>query len=223
VNSIPPVLNTPTTNLSSTLKPYNNPVYGVSIQYPANWKLEEGNKFIFGNGVTNVATFIPPGGVTGTRNYHTFVGISIESSNGTSLADYLNYTITQYARLPGFNKTLSDTNGVLAGSPAYILEYSYVLPGYPINVLEIGTIMGDKVYYISFAAEPQTYSLYLPTVYTMIKSLDLSVQKPPQNNLVPPLNPPQNNLVPPLNPPQNNLVPPQGPGGGPGSTGSIPR
>jgi plastocyanin len=218
VNPIPPFLRSPNANLSSNLKPYNNPVYGISIQYPPNWKVEEGDKFLFGSGVTNVATFIPPGGVSGSKNYHEFVGISIEPSNGTTLADYLNYTINQYAHLPGFNKTLSDTNAVLAGTPAYLLEYSYVLPGYPINVLEVGTIIGDKVYYVSYAADAPTYSLYLPTVYMMIKSLSLSAQNPLQNNLSPPPSPPNNNLSPPLSPPNNNL----GPAGGPGAAGSIP-
>ena len=197
----------------NTSKTYNNPLYGINIQYPSSWKVEEGDNFLFGSHVSNVATFIPPGGASGPRSYHTYVAISIESNNSSSLADYLKYTLNQYAGLPAFNMTESNTNAILAGNPAYLLGYSYLSSGLPTKVIEVGTLIGDKAYFISYATDPQTYSSYLPAVYTMIKSLGLNVKNtlnPPQNTL----NPPQNTL----NPPQNNV-----PAGGAGASGSIPK
>jgi hypothetical protein len=35
-------------------KSYNNVLYGVNIQYPSSWRVEEGDNFLFGSAVTNV-------------------------------------------------------------------------------------------------------------------------------------------------------------------------
>lgn len=102
--------------------------------------------------------------MTGSRDYHTYAAISIEPSNRTSLAGYLNSVINQYSRLPGFSETVSNIGAILAGSPAYILQYSDIEPGYPVKAVEIGTMIGDKVHFISYTADPQTYSAYLPSI-----------------------------------------------------------
>lgn len=39
--------------------------------------------------------------------------------------------------------------------------------------MEVGTIIGDKVYYIQYIADAQKYSDYLPTLQKMIDSLTI--------------------------------------------------
>lgn len=148
--------------------------------------------------------------MTASRDYHTYAAISVEATNRTSLAGYLNHVIDQYSRIPRFSKTGSNNNAILAGSPAYILENSDLGPGYPVKAVEVGTIIGDKAYFISYVTDPKTYSVYLPSVYAMIKSLSISSGNTLQN----PVGPVQNNLSRSL----NNLPP-----GGPGAIGSIPK
>jgi hypothetical protein len=40
--------------------------------------------------------------------------------------------------------------------------------------MEIGTIIGDKVYYIKYIAEEEKYSNYLPTIQMMINSFEIT-------------------------------------------------
>ena len=40
--------------------------------------------------------------------------------------------------------------------------------------MEIGTIIGDKVYYIEYIAEEEKYSNYLPTIQMMINSFEIT-------------------------------------------------
>ena len=40
--------------------------------------------------------------------------------------------------------------------------------------MEIGTIIGDRIYYIDYIAEEKQYSNYLPTIQMMINSLEIN-------------------------------------------------
>ena len=44
--------------------------------------------------------------------------------------------------------------------------------------MEIGTIIGDKVYFIEYAAEEEQYSDYLPTLQKMMDSFRLDDTNP---------------------------------------------
>ena len=44
--------------------------------------------------------------------------------------------------------------------------------------MKIGTIIGNKVYYIEYIAEEKKYSNYLPTIQRMINSLQITEIKP---------------------------------------------
>ena len=65
-------------------------------------------------------------------------------------------------------------NAWLAGNPAYILLYKYSDPIAGIlQVMETGTIISGKGYYVQYFAESEKYSSYLPTMQTMIDSFTL--------------------------------------------------
>lgn len=164
----------PTTSSSMAFKQYNSSLYGMSIRYPLSWRVEEGDNFLFRSTITNVATFIPPNGVTGSREYHSYVAISIEPTNMTSLTKYFGYISNQNARLPSFINTGSSTSAFLVGKHAYIMTYDDQEPGFPVKTLEMGTLIGNKAYLVKYTSNPQTFSLYLPTVLLMIKSLSIN-------------------------------------------------
>ncbi len=65
-------------------------------------------------------------------------------------------------------------------SPAYMLKYIYrdMLFGKEIGI-DIGITTGDKVYVISYFAEPAKFPYYLPIMQKMIDSLEIhSSHKP---------------------------------------------
>ena len=77
-----------------------------------------------------------------------------------------------------FEPIESNTNSILAGNPAYKLVYTYTETwenknkddDIPLKVLEIGTIIRGKAYYIEYDAEPAVYDSYLPTIQMMVDS-----------------------------------------------------
>jgi hypothetical protein len=57
---------------------------------------------------------------------------------------------------------------MLSGRPAYSLVFT--TSDGRTQIKESGSIVGDKVYYISYTASPETYSTYLPYAENIIKS-----------------------------------------------------
>ena len=67
------------------------------------------------------------------------------------------------------------TNSTLAGKTAYTIIGTYDLPSSGLQkLMEIGTIIGDKVYSLQYIADAPKYSEYLPAVQNMIHSLAIN-------------------------------------------------
>jgi S1-C subfamily serine protease len=157
------------------LPSFENNSYGIKIQYPANWTKDE-EDLDPTDPITNIVTFSSPFG-NRLDQYSENFGISIENLTDT------NMTLEEYADslIANYNETLTDfkliesnTNGTLGGSnPAYRLVYSDREDDTSYKTMEVGTIIGDKVYFIEYIAEEENYSDYLPIVYTMADSLEI--------------------------------------------------
>ena len=82
-----------------------------------------------------------------------------------TLEEYASSLITdQNETLTDFNLIESNTNSTLAGKPAYKLVYTDREDDTNFKTMEIGTIIGDRIYFIEYIAEEDKYSNYLPTV-----------------------------------------------------------
>ena len=146
------------------------------MQYPSNWLKG------LGNSSTNdryefVAAFFSPL-ESGSDSYQECVQIIIDNSSGldVNLAEYMieKIDLTRDSYM-NFDLLASTTiNAWLAGNPAYILLYKYSDPISGIlQVMETGTIISGKGYYVQYFAESEKYSSYLPTIQTMIDSFTL--------------------------------------------------
>ena len=66
-------------------------------------------------------------------------------------------------------------NGVtLVGFPAYKVIYSFTDQGENIKGLEMGTMVGNKVYFITYENSPSKFDSDFPTVQKMIDSFELT-------------------------------------------------
>lgn len=155
---------------------YQNSSYGIRIQYPANWTKDEGD-FDPNDDITDIVEFSSPF-ENRSESDPEILHISIEgfTDKNTTLDGYANSVITYYKEtLTNFNLVESDTNNsTLAGRPAYKLVYTNVEDDTNYKTMEIGTIIGDKVYYIEYIAEEEKYSNYLPTIQMMINSFEIT-------------------------------------------------
>lgn len=148
---------------------YTNPNHGISIDYPANWKLDEHpytDKFIAlltstlkNNSDVSPATFT----------------VSVETlKKNVSLDNYTNANLAKAKQsLPRFQ--VIDSNAtILAGIPAHKIVYTFVSPDptiqIPFKSMNIWTIKQGKAYNISYTQARSQYNKYLEVIEHMINS-----------------------------------------------------
>ena len=163
---------------NNTFKLYENITYGIKIEYPSNWTIEEEGDEDSDNVTDVVSFFAPVRNDSETVTPSLYITIDnpplnlIENFN-----EYLRTTINDYNDdSQDFQVIESNTNSsTLGGYPAYKLVYTDV-DGDNINYkdMEIGTIIGDKVYLVTYDAAEEEYSVYLPAVQKMIDSLKIT-------------------------------------------------
>jgi eukaryotic-like serine/threonine-protein kinase len=157
---------------------YQNVTYGVSMLYPSNWTQQnstgdEDDRFIY------VSDFFSPEEADG---YFAYVTVAIDSMpNTTNIESYRNQSIDIYRQDPEFQEfqllSSSIGNFTLAGMPAYSFEIAYTdLEFGPQNVLEVGRIFDNRVYYIQYFADTPIYQRYLPIAERMIESFQIMQQ-----------------------------------------------
>ena len=164
---------------------YQNATYGVRVLYPSNWTQQNStvpagdeqnstvaagdDRFIL------VSEFFSP---EEADQYFVDVAISIDTKpQTTNIISYRDQSIDIYRRDPNFKdlQVLSANMGnfTLAGMPAYSFEITYTDPEFgPQNMLEVGRIFEDRVYYIQYFADPPIYGKYFPIVERMIESFE---------------------------------------------------
>jgi PsbP-like protein len=157
------------TNDDNSFRTYENPAYGIQIQYPSNWRIYVGERLATYDIVSFLApvkrdslTDIPSLNIsTDLRKYYLTLNL-----NG-----YLTKVIKGYNHTSiDFKVIESSTNSILAGKPAYKLVFTNVKHGLNFKTMEIGAVTGKEVYAVTYTAEEEQYSHYLPTVQKMIDS-----------------------------------------------------
>lgn len=139
---------------------YENSTFGIKIRYPAHWYTSMGNA---PNNKSERNIRI---------NDSARVKISVDFLNVTkSVADYLSDTSTRYRNNIQHFKTIDfNTNNTLSGLPAYRLlytsahDYRYAPHSDHSEDLEIGTIIGGKIYYIQYTSDPTRFNNDLPVI-----------------------------------------------------------
>ena len=100
----------------------------------------------------------------------------------TTLDVYLANTIQSYrdnpTDLPNFTLISNTKNIMLAGNPGYKISYSYDFRPNTVLGVEIGTIMDDKVYQITYLADAKQYDNFLLNMNKMIESLRINIHGP---------------------------------------------
>jgi hypothetical protein len=154
---------------------YENATFGVRMPYLSNWTQQNGtitedDRFIL------VSEFFSPEEAEG---YFAYVTIAVDSMpQTTSIQGYRSQSIDIYRQDPNFEEfqLLSSSMGnfTLAGMPAYSFEIAYTdLEFGPQNMLEVGRIFDNGVYYIQYYADTPIYQKYLPIAERMIESFQI--------------------------------------------------
>lgn len=153
---------------------YENSIFGIKILYPSNWDKQQNTSRFSSSNDVNLVTFSPP-----FKNTSDIVGkLVVQVDN---ISDVKPITLAEYA-----NDTVSDlrqdfkvieSNATLAGNPAYKVVYSGIEANVDLQAMMVMTIKGDRAYIVSYTAEPEKYSYYLPTIQKMIDSFEILKRK----------------------------------------------
>ena len=161
---------------------YENPTYGIKILYPAGWnKLEFGqitpDGLVVGFALPregkplseiNVSDFILENIMIGVTP---IISAPSSFSKNTILRDFVNDQISSYKEeLADFQIIKSNTT-TIDNNPIYQIQYTHKDRRAMFDTLQIWTISGNKVYTISFNADPADYPIYLPIIQKMTNSL----------------------------------------------------
>jgi PsbP-like protein len=156
---------------------YYDMKYGVEIQYPSNWTVDEGENLSY-EGVTKIVGFFKdPNALAGDFLISAHNLTNKYVSRPIGLEELLNGTINYYKEYyHDFNLVESNTIGTLANTSnsAYRLVWIDKEGQYTIKTLQMGTIIGNLAYIIRYYAEVGEYLDNLPLIERMIDSLRIS-------------------------------------------------
>jgi eukaryotic-like serine/threonine-protein kinase len=156
---------------SSNFLTYENLSFGIKILYPANWDKQENTSSSSNNSTLyDIVTFSPP-----LKNSSNIIGkLAVKVDNisdikPTTLANYADAIISDLKQ----DFRVTESNTTLSGNPAYKVVYTGLEESVDLQAMLVMAIKGDRVYMISYTAEPEKYSYYLPTVQKMIDSFEI--------------------------------------------------
>lgn len=157
-----------------TLSIYENSSYGTRIQYPSNWQIVEGGHD--DDGIIEIAGFLSPF-EDRFDTYHERLWISVDNlPKNLTLKEYSNEVIDlKNKSLQDFSLSDHDIDSIiLAGHPAYRFINSWSLDdGKTMKEMEIGTKIGNKIYYVTYYAEEERFPYFLPVIQDMINSFEI--------------------------------------------------
>lgn len=169
-----------------TFLTYINPRYGIKIQYPYSWFIDD-SSYLQGKGGVQIAAFYLPNASKGLPIIR--IGIDNltkefpERQGKVDTFHYLKKALEgkNSKGFPGFklieyNLTTTTTgNSTLAGNHLiYRIIWTYTHPTYGIRKsIEVGTVIDNKGYFIDYTSNISKFSNYLQIVKKIISSLDI--------------------------------------------------
>ncbi len=147
---------------------YHDPNYGISMQYPADWKKEDLDPS--NGGIVSFSSPYENKNDTYTEKLEIYFN---DLPNNTTLNNYTNTLLRSYQnKLENFTIIESGSSS-LAGIPAHRLVFSATEAGFTYKALNVWSIIGDKALIMIYYAEPTKYLTYLPVISKMIESLQI--------------------------------------------------
>jgi tetratricopeptide (TPR) repeat protein len=152
---------------------YVNSTYGIRVYYPSDWTIQVSKP---SGTLINIATFVSPTGPNSNPTADIAIYIDRLHNSTTNLNNYAQYSLDGYKNFFSAFKLLKlNTHSTLDGHSAYALVGIYQDSSFGLQkLMEVGTIIGNKAYYVQYIADAPRYSDYLPVLQNMINSLQIT-------------------------------------------------
>jgi len=155
---------------SEEFKTYENPLYGINIKYPGDWRYYEKNgpENFSPDRIFQVSFLSPSNKVLSDM---VFVWFNIEK-----IKDSLSLDDRRNILLKNLNNSSIDVkvqSTKLSGINAYMIDYTNKAVELQRNI-GIEAIRNGLVYSLDFTAQPDTFEQNMNSIETMIKSMNIS-------------------------------------------------
>ncbi|MGZ5470422.1 MAG: PsbP-related protein [Nitrososphaeraceae archaeon] len=155
---------------SEEFKTYENPLYGINIKYPSDWRYYEKNgpENFSPDRIFQVSFLSPSNKVLSDM---VFVWFNIEK-----IKDSLGLDDRRNILLKNLNNSSIDVkiqSTKLSGINAYMIDYTNKAVELQRNI-GIEAIRNGLVYSLDFTAQPDTFEQNMNSIETMIKSMNIS-------------------------------------------------
>jgi hypothetical protein len=172
-----PSSKTSTGSIKDDFLTYSNSAFGVRMQYPINWSVQEiGNV----SGANNtIAIFKSPsktssqlGNISGVSgNFVPYLDIFVFDSKNMSLDQIIKGRLNYFHNNSDFVLNQSNPITLKTYQSAYLLNYSVTIGGDEhFKKIQVFAPVGNKVYVVTFTSQQETFSNYMPLVQKMINS-----------------------------------------------------
>lgn len=155
---------------SEEFKTYENPLYGINIKYPGDWRYYEKNgpENFSPDRIFQVSFLSPSNKVLSDM---VFVWINIEKiKDSLSLDDRRNILLNN---LNNSSVDVKVQSTKLSGINAFMVDYTNKAVELQRNI-GIEAIRNGLVYSLDFTAQPDTFEQNMNSIETMIKSMNIS-------------------------------------------------
>jgi hypothetical protein len=154
---------------------YDNPTHGIKMQYPAEWTVSTNGLQSYSN---IVGFFSPLQNLTDVLPAQVTLSVTGYSAN-VSLDEYTNMTLMEIEQQ---GLEVNESNAfTLAGNPGYRIIFTPPPQAVPVSlsVMQVWTVINDKVYLLAYTADSSKFQINLPLVQHMLDSLQVEPQQKP--------------------------------------------
>jgi hypothetical protein len=165
---------------SAAFSIYENPIYGIEIQYPSKReKIDFAQSINSNNNNNNNNTALIAGFLSTSKNDTGILEnlmireVKLTSPDVTT-REFSNALLSSYKQqFKNFQLIGSNASMTLSGKPAYEVVYTYGVQPNIFETMEVWVVNGDRAYMILYNADPSDYSHYLPIIDRMVSSFVL--------------------------------------------------
>jgi hypothetical protein len=160
---------------ASSFLTYDNPTHGIKMQYPAEWTVSTNGLQSYSN---IVGFFSPLQNLTDVLPAQVTLSVTGYSAN-VSLDEYTNMTLMEIEQQ---GLEVNESNAfTLAGNPGYRIIFTPPPQAVPVSlsVMQVWTVINDKVYLLAYTADSSKFQINLPLVQHMLDSLQVEPQQKP--------------------------------------------
>lgn len=170
--TIAPSPSSPPTKTTNNFLTYQNPTYGIKIQYPPDWTESQTGLRAY----TNIVAFYSPLENLSDMFPQQLLLSRTHYSKNITLNDYSNL-VNATLKQPGVQIVESKPITLTGGNPAH--RVVFIPPSgnntpFKPEIMLVWTARGNNVYTISYNADAAKYSLSLPTIQKMINSFEIT-------------------------------------------------